>query len=80
MDPTTFIFFLLAGFCLVGLWAKYWHLANRVSRLELQMGRFISDIESEKDTRRRANRDLTNRIRILERQPPLPSNDNQAEG
>lgn len=79
MDPTTFIFFLLTGICLVGLWARHWALAARVAKTELQMGRFVSDIESEKETRRRSNRDINSRIRHLEGLKPIPFNDNQTE-
>lgn len=42
-------------------------LEARVARLEVQMGRVVSDMESEKDTRTRANERLDNRIVEVER-------------
>lgn len=75
MDPTTFIFFVLTALALIGLWSRHWSLTSRVSRIEVQIARFISDIESEKGTRRRTNHDLVNRIRVLEGQKPIPNYD-----
>ena len=75
MDATTFIFIVILGMSIVACWKYTSNLAIKVAELKAQMGRFISDIESEKGTRRRTNHDLTNRIRILEGQKPLPPYD-----
>lgn len=42
-------------------------IVERVVRLEVQMGRVVSDIESEKSTRSRTNSDHEERLRAIEK-------------
>lgn len=39
---------------------------NRVTALEVQVSRIVSDIESEKDTRARANRDVVSELKSID--------------
>lgn len=73
MDPLSAILFFFVALCLVSLWRNHATHAATLAALRAQMGRFISDIESEKDTRRRSNTAIVSRIRILEGQKPLPN-------
>lgn len=71
MSPESLICFIIVGLCLVALWRQLVHLATELASLRTQMNRFISDIDSEKGTRRRINSELNDRIRALEKLPPL---------
>jgi Zn-dependent M16 (insulinase) family peptidase len=42
-------------------------LSNRITAVETQLGRIISDIESEKGTRLRIHHDFETRLRFLEK-------------
>lgn len=77
MDPLSAILFFIIGICLVSLWSKLAFLSSTCATLRAQMGRFISDIESEKETRRRTNSAFNNRLRMLEGQQPIPDDRSQ---
>lgn len=78
MDPLSAILFFIIGVCLVSLWSKIATNSSNIAALKSQMGRFISDIESEKETRRRANSTFNNRLRMLEGLKPISNDDPEA--
>lgn len=47
-------------------------LKVNIGRHDTQIGRIVSDIESEKGTRKRTNSDIETRLRVLERHHEKP--------
>lgn len=63
------IIFLASSIGALQVWIllQIYNIHGKISSFETQMGRIISDIESEKDTRKRLHEDFDHRIRTLER-------------
>lgn len=74
MDPLSVILFLLCFGFLLSIWRQQVNSTLVQQRHADQLARIVSDMESEKDTRRRSNSHINQQLSALGRMP-LPADD-----